>query len=505
MKHFIDNNIIAEYCARFNAQDDEPYRGDISNSETADFLTAEIPRWDCPDPVFREIWYFRWWSFRKHIRTTPYGRVLLEFMPDVSWAGAFNTISCPAAHQIREARWFNDKAIAEEYLRFWLNPETGADPRKYTFGTASALLDTVSVTGNTDLLRELYPALCTNFAEWKKTHRRPNGFFRQSDGRDGMECSIGGSGYRVTINSCMAAEANSLAIISSQLGNSHAAEKYRSEGQELRSRIETLLWNEEYKFFMTRREEDERFVNVRELHGYTPWYYFRDMAEKYDCAWKQLIHPDGFLAPYGPTTAERRHPAFRIARDGHECQWNGPSWPFATSITLTALAHLLQTRESTEINRRAFFETLSCYTRSHYLREHGRIIPWIDENLDPFTGTWLARDIMASWAESGQKQTSLIHERGKDYSHSTYADLIIHGLCGINTEFRNKIRIQPLLPPECWDYFLLDGVKILGHNLSLQFDRDGSRYRRGAGLTLYIDGMEADHRHSLQESFEIAL
>ena len=55
MKHFIDNNIIAEYCARFNAQDDEPYRGDISNSETADFLTAEIPRWDCPDPVFRRI------------------------------------------------------------------------------------------------------------------------------------------------------------------------------------------------------------------------------------------------------------------------------------------------------------------------------------------------------------------------------------------------------------------------------------------------------------------
>ena len=99
----------------------------------------------------------------------------------------------------------------------------------------------------------------------------------------------------------------------------------------------------------------------------------------------------------------------------------------------------------------------------------------------------------------------MIHERGKDYSHSTYADLIILGLCGINTEFRNKIRIQPLLPPECWDYFLLDGVKISGHNLSLQFDRDGSRYRRGAGLTLYIDGMEAEHRHSLQEPFEIAL
>ena len=130
MREFIGRRIVAEYCRRFNAQDTELYRGDIPNAEAEEFLTEQIPRFDCSDPVFREIWYFRWWSsFRKHIRTTPYGRVLLEFMPDVPWAGAFNAICCPAAHQLREARWLRDKGIAGEHLAFWMNPEAAASPR----------------------------------------------------------------------------------------------------------------------------------------------------------------------------------------------------------------------------------------------------------------------------------------------------------------------------------------------------------------------------------------
>jgi hypothetical protein len=48
-----------------------------------------------------------------------------------------------------------------------------------------------------------------------------------------------------------------------------------------------------------------------------------------------------------------------------------------------------------------------------------------------------------------------------------------------------------LLPAECWDYFLLEGLWLRGHELALQFDRDGSRYQRGRGLALYVDGTEA--------------
>ena len=74
---------------------------------------------------------------------------------------------------------------------------------------------------------------------------------------------------------------------------------------------------------------------MRELHGFTPW-YFNLPDPTIRVAWKQLMDPQGFFAPFGPTTAEQRHPGFKLAYAGHECQWNGPSWPYATAVTLTA-------------------------------------------------------------------------------------------------------------------------------------------------------------------------
>ena len=478
-RYLLDRRPIAAYCRKFNDQDRELYRNDIPNADAADFLDANVPGFDCPDEVMREIWHFRWWSFRKHIRSTPFGRVILEFMPDVPWAGAFNTINCPAAHQLREARWLADKGVAEEYMRFWLDPEAKADVRKYTFGAATAACDVAAVTGNAELPRDLYPALAANFGEWKKSHQLSDGLFRQIDNYDGMEESIGGSGIRATINSCMAAEAAALARLAPDAKSRSA---YAREAADIQAKMETALWNPEAGFFMTRREDDRSFVGVRELHGYTPWYYL-DLAPKYDTAWRLLADPEGFAAPYGLTTAEQRHPEFTISRVGHECKWNGPVWPFATSVTLTGLARLLHARTPECVGRRAYFDALMTYTASHYLRENGRAVPWIDENMDPFTGSWLAREIMLADPEQFK-----IPERGKDYSHSTFADLVVTGLCGLDAAPDGTISAAPLLPEKSWDYFLLDGVRLAGHDVSVQYDRDGSRYGRGAGLTLYADG-----------------
>ena len=57
-----------------------------------------------PDQEIEEIYHFRWWTFRKHIKDTPDGTVISEFLPQVSWSGKHNTISCPASHHFREGR-----------------------------------------------------------------------------------------------------------------------------------------------------------------------------------------------------------------------------------------------------------------------------------------------------------------------------------------------------------------------------------------------------------------
>lgn len=50
----------------------------------------------------------------------------------------------------------------------------------------------------------------------------------------------------------------------------------------------------------------------------------------------------------------------------HERQWNGPFWPYATSMTLTGLANLLNNQEQSLICSRDYVTLLSVYARSQY-------------------------------------------------------------------------------------------------------------------------------------------
>ena len=63
---------------------------------------------DCPDSILEKTYYFRWWTFRKHIKETENGHVITEFLPPVKWAGPYNTINCPACFHIRDGRWLKD-------------------------------------------------------------------------------------------------------------------------------------------------------------------------------------------------------------------------------------------------------------------------------------------------------------------------------------------------------------------------------------------------------------
>ena len=57
-----------EYVQKFNQNDDEIIVQMISNSETQEWMSREVPCFECPDKTIEEIYYFRWWLFRKHIK-----------------------------------------------------------------------------------------------------------------------------------------------------------------------------------------------------------------------------------------------------------------------------------------------------------------------------------------------------------------------------------------------------------------------------------------------------
>ena len=121
------------------------------------------------------------------------------------------------------------------------------------------------------------------------------------------------------------------------------------------------MWNPELEFFTVRRE-DGRLSDAREAIGFIPW-AFGLAGPEHAAAWRQLNDREGFWAPAGLTTAERRHPAFR-SHGTCTCEWDGAVWPFATSQTLTGLAHLLRGAEQNTVSRADYFEQLLRYMSS---------------------------------------------------------------------------------------------------------------------------------------------
>jgi len=505
------------YIDEFNADDDESIKQLYPNTGAWDFLSKNMPLLEFPDEDIQRTYYFRWWTFRKHLKKTQEGvYVITEFLPGVPWAGKENTISCPAGHHFREGRWLHDPKYLNDYAKFWL--KGGGSPRSYSFWIADSIWQHAIVTGDTSTAKELLPDLVANDEAWEKDRLDPNGLFWQIDDRDGMEVSIGGSGYRVTINSYMYGDAMAIARIAVLSGKMELAERYYGKAFHLRARINEKLWDGSAGFYkVAPRTNDDasqplRLADVREEHGYTPWYFEAAIPKpEYDIAWRQLLDPDGFYAPFGPTTAEQRHPGFKIAYQGHECQWNGPSWPFATSVTLTGLANLIF-REKTNDSEanveslcNAWRKTLQIYAKSHRReREDGKAVCWIDENLNPLTGDWISRTRLKVWNNGAWDTGKGGKERGKDYNHSTFCDLVINGLIGFRPGINDSFEICPIVDPDI-EYFCLDNVLYHGRIITIVYDKTGDRYKIGKGFKVIVDGKTVVERKNLPERVETVL
>lgn len=471
----------------------------------AAWFTANIPLFECPEPIIQEIYYFRWDVYRKHLKDTLAGFVVTEFLPDVPWAGVYNTISCAAGHHLYEGRWLHTSTYLDDYATFWFRPD--ATPRRYSCWLADAIYARYLVTDDARLPLDLLDDLIANYEAWETEHLAANGLFWQLDDRDGMEFQISGSGCRPTINSYMYGDAVAIAHMAEMAGRADVAILYRGKAAEIKALTQEKLWDAKALFFKTLPTQvavdehwtaglyqhsdlgpwypDGTLTDVRELQGYLPW-YFNLPDPGYEAGWAQLTDHEGFFGAYGPSTAERRHPYWLPAPSVHlhDCLWRGSSWPYATAQTLNALANLLNNYQQDLVSAQDYIDLIRIYARSHHRTQlDGNIVPWIDESLHPDTNEWVTRATLYARDDPNK-------DRGRDYNHSTFCDLVITGLVGLRPRSGDALEVKPLLPEGTWEYFCLDHVRYHGHTLTILYDRTGHRYGKGTGLRVYADGQE---------------
>ncbi|MBO5351006.1 MAG: six-hairpin glycosidase [Alistipes sp.] len=468
------------YVKLFNESEDENIAQAIPNAEASAWMEKNIPLFECPQHNFEEMFYFRWWTLRKHIKETPVGYGMTEFLVQRSYSDKYNLIACAVGHHIHESRWLHNDEYLDQILHTWYRGNEGgmmAKFNKFSSWNPWAVYNRYLVNMDKEYLTDLYKDLKAEYKYWEDTHRLPDGLYWQEDVKDGMEESISGGRKkqfaRPTINSYMYGNAKALAEVARLVGNESDVKSYEEKAAEMKELIYTKLWNEDRAFFETRRADT--LCCAREAIGYIPW-YFNLPEKKHEHAWLQINDKEGFDSPYGLTTAERRHPEFRTRGVGR-CEWDGAIWPFASAQTLTGLANYLNTESDPVVTKESYFRHMELYVESQYHR--GR--PYIGEYLDEVTGYWLKGD----------------QERARYYNHSTFNDLMITGLMGLRPRADRTLEVNPLVPDSEWDWFCLDNVRYHNHIITIIWDRHGDKYHHGKGLTVLVDGKQVGNRATL--------
>lgn len=493
MSIFFGQQKMSEYVERFNRDDNEYVKQAVDNAHAADWMRENIPAVDLPDKTLEEIYYFRFWTFRKHLKETPDGHVITEFQPPVVWAGTYNTIIAAAGFHIAEGKWMKcAKSILRDYISLWLDEKS----RTYSYSNwlAYAVYEYCLHTGDRIFGANAVDRLVHIYETVSKCQKTPCGLFWSIDSEDAMEYSISGvssdgktqRGIRPTLNSYMAINAFAISEMAKWAGKLAVAETYAAEYADLKEKITAYLWDGSFYRAIHPYVEGEDpslsrvadLQNARELIGYIP-FWFGLAPSGYANAFRELWNADGFYTEYGFTTAEKRHPRFLYEAD-HECLWNGYIWPFATSETLYAMMRVMNDPMETAVTKEDFYKALSTYARAHHrVTEEGKTVLWIDEVKHPVTDTWSSRELLKEWGwlpETGG------FERGKDYNHSAYCDILLSGLLGITVR-DGDIHVAPQIPDD-WTYFAVENITVGGDAYRVAYDKDGKHYGHGAGITV---------------------
>ena len=150
------------------------------------------------------------------------------------------------------------------------------------------------------------------------------------------------------------------------------------------------------------------------------------------------------------------------------------SWPYSTSHTLKSLAAIYRAG-NTNVTAEQYHQYLQTYARTQQKDGH----PYVAESHYPLKDSWSADS----------------RNHSEHYDHSTNNDDVITGLLGILPQPDDNLAISPIIPDN-WTYFGIENLPYHGHLITVLYDKDGSHYNQGTGLTVFIDG---ENVHSAEE------
>ncbi|KAI6087721.1 Six-hairpin glycosidase-like protein [Hypoxylon rubiginosum] len=465
---------------------DEP----ISAFTGKTFLKQNIPYIDIPDSLVQDVYYYRWTTIQRNLRYIKAGTgyMCTEFVQPVGYAKAFGSIDAAAGHQIDESRWLRDTFYGDDYIHLYTRGP--ADALQYTQWILDAANRRSMVTGDSDYLAAQLDDMVRVWHLWDSVYDDAAGLYYYQPVWDAQELSLPGfiadpnntnwdlrkdgpDTYRPSHNAYMVANARAIARAAKLARNGLVEVQFTKLADDLEEAMYKRMWAPDQEFFMDIiRPNNPNLTRLtgREQVGLFPYRFGIGLNTSYtQPALDSMFDPQGFLSTYGPTTLEIRDPwFFAVKPDDYCCYWNGMSWPYSTGHTLKSLAEIYRS-QTTNATAEQYFKYLKMYAETQ--QKDGQ--PYVAESHYPFQDSWSAD----SWNHS------------EHYDHSTNNDDVITGLFGIIPQEDDTLKISPIVPAN-WTYFALENLAYHGHLVTVLYDKYGSRYNIGKGLTVFVDGTE---------------
>jgi len=464
-------------------------------NEDAQWYLDNIPFFECSDKNIEQVYYYRWKMYKAHIRNTGTNKyVITEFINHVSWdKDPSCTINAASMHHIYEGRWLRDNSFINGYINYLY--QEGGNNRSYSESIADASYAHYLVNGDSSFIIKQLDSMQHTYMDWYDHWDSTKNLYYIPAMPDATEYTIasidasggkagfdGGIAFRPTINSYMYGNAMAISKIAAMKGDMAAGKKYSELATALKENVTNNLWNDSLQHFLDRFKEDNQYVHYwdfirgRELAGLAPWYFnLPPDDKKYNAVWKHAIDTNALLGAYGFRTNEPSYEyyfkQFVYFQGQRGSQWNGPSWPYQSSMMLTGMANFINNYKQDVVTATDYLKLLRLYANQHYLPD-GKLN--LVENYDPNLGGPI---VYYYWSNH--------------YNHSSFNNLVITGLCGLHPSDGDTLDINPLTDTSI-KYFYLSDINYHGHSITLAYDKDGNRYKTGKGLSVFVDGKKSE-------------
>lgn len=465
------------------------------------------PRFDCDDPYITKLYWYRWFVARHCLSRACTGNLPYPYFFEGTHQPHFpRLISFSSPHIIAETRWLRDPQYAfGQVSNHCLNPddtsgffisaridEKGGD---YNNWIVKAAWEAFKVHPDRQWLQSVIEPMSEDVRGTLRQFDRDGDFLPtpRKHGTTGMEYQPSffyfNENYddskpdapleRGDYAAYLYGNASALAEAWRFLGDEARAAEFKQLAGKIQAACLEKLWDPTDRFCYAVREGDGAVARVREIVGFYPFMsrLLPDRPE-YVASLAYLIDPAEFWTAYPPATVTQKCPAYTPhvatwpAAGGktHGCMWNGPAWPHATCLILDVMAIALREYDQPHVKPEHFWHMLDRYTHLQY--ENGDLgRPMVTEYYDGHSGS--------------PDPTGC-----PDYFHSTYCDLIIRQVVGLQPSNSNRVVVDPIPGPLKW--FSLRGLRYRGHDLDIVYNSAGAG--RESGLAVWVDGRRAAYR-----------